>query len=80
MSRTNLIRIFKKNTGITPYKFLLDEKIKVAKALLSTTNMSVKSISEKLGFSDEHYFSYLFKEKVGISPLKYKSQKQIRCF
>lgn len=76
MSRTNLIRIFKKNTGITPYKFLLDEKIKVAKALLSTTNMSVKSISEKLCFSDEHYFSHLFKEKVGISPLKYKAQKK----
>jgi AraC-like DNA-binding protein len=78
MSRTNLIRLFKKNTGITPYKFILDEKIKVAKALLSTTNMSVKSISEKLSFSDEHYFSHLFKEKVGISPLKYKSQKLIR--
>lgn len=72
MSKANLIRIFKKQKGVTPYQFLLDERIKIAKALLLTTSMSVKSISEKLSFADEHYFSHLFKEKIGISPLKYK--------
>lgn len=75
ISKSNLIRVFKKNTGITPYQFLLDEKIRIAKALLSTTTMKVKTISEKLSFSDEHYFSHLFKEKVGMSPLKYKASK-----
>lgn len=75
MSKANLIRIFKQKNGITPYQFILNEKLKVAKALLSTTSMSVRSVSEKLCFADEHYFSSLFKEKVGISPLKYKAQK-----
>lgn len=75
ISKSNLIRVFKKNTGITPYQFLLDEKIRIAKALLSTTAMKVKTISDKLSFSDEHYFSHLFKEKVGMSPLKYKASK-----
>lgn len=72
MSKANLIRIFKKHKGVTPYQFLLDERIKIAKALLLTTSMSVKSISEKLSFADEHYFSHIFKQKVGLSPLKYK--------
>ena len=75
MTKANLIRIFKKHMGITPYQFLLNERIKVAKALLSTTDMSVKSISEKLCFADEHYFSAIFKQKVGLSPLKYKASK-----
>lgn len=75
MSKANMIRIFKKARGVTPYQFLLDEKIKIAKALLLTTSMSVRSISEKLSFADEHYFSHLFKEKTGVPPLKYKQNK-----
>jgi AraC-like DNA-binding protein len=75
MSKANLIRIFKKHKGVTPYQFLLDERIKIAKALLLTTSMSVKSISEKLSFADEHYFSHLFKEKNGLSPLQYKQSR-----
>ena len=76
MSKANLIRVFKKYKGVTPYQFLLAQKIEIAKALLATTEMSVKSISDKLGFADEHYFSHLFKEKVGIPPLKYKAKKR----
>lgn len=76
ISRAHLIRIFKQYKGITPYQFLLNEKIKTAKALLATTEMSVKSISEKLCFADEHYFSHLFKLKTGLSPVKYKAIKK----
>jgi AraC-like DNA-binding protein len=76
MSRSNLIRVFKKHRGITPYQFLLDKKLEIAKALLATTEISVKGISDKLGFADEHYFSHLFKQKIGLSPLKYKAKKR----
>lgn len=76
ISRAHLIRLFKQYKGVTPYQFLLSEKIKIAKALLSTTEMSVKSISDKLCFADEHYFSHLFKQKTGLSPLKYKASKR----
>lgn len=77
ISRAHMIRIFKQYKGITPYQFLISEKIKIAKALLSTTQMSVKSISDKLCFADEHYFSHLFKTKTGLSPLKYKATKRL---
>lgn len=73
MSKSNLIRLFKKHTGQTPYKFLFDEKIRISKVLLRSTNMNVKTISDRLCFSDEHYFSFVFKEKVGVSPLKYRN-------
>lgn len=77
ISRAHLIRLFKQHKGVTPYQFLLNEKMKIAKALLSTTEMSVKSIADKLCFADEHYFSHLFKQKTGLSPLKYKATKKI---
>jgi AraC-like DNA-binding protein len=72
-SKSNLIRVFKKQTGVTPYRFLLDERISVAKTLLSTTSMQVKNIAELLCFTDEHYFSFLFKQKTGLTPSKYRN-------
>ncbi|MBQ8320085.1 MAG: AraC family transcriptional regulator [Clostridia bacterium] len=72
-SRSNLIRIFKKQTGVTPYQFLLLEKINVAKTLLSTTTMQIKNIAELLSFTDEHYFSFLFKQKTGLTPSQYRN-------
>ena len=78
MSKSNLIRIFKKQTAITPYQFLLGEKLKAAKALLNSTTMSIKSISDTLCFTDEHYFSFLFKQKVGVSPSDYREKSLMK--
>lgn len=76
VSKSGVIRIFKRRFGISPYEFLLRAKIEVAKTLLRTTRLSVKSISEKLKIFDEHYFSTLFYKKVGIRPLDYRKQEQ----
>ena len=72
-SKSNLIRAFKKETGETPYQFLLNEKIRTAKKLLITTSLQVKNIAELLCFTDEHYFSFLFKQKTGLTPSKYRA-------
>ena len=72
MSESQAIRLFKKSFGTTPYTYVLLKKISFAKKLLIDTNLSVKEIATKLCFSDEYYFSNIFKEKVGCSPLQYR--------
>lgn len=74
MSKVQLIRVFKHDFGVTPYRYFLMRKIDVAKELLRDTNMSVKSIGEKLSFSDEHYFSKIFKRIAGTPPGKYRKK------
>ena len=64
-----MTREFKRYYGVTPYQYILDRKIAVARRLLLVTNMKVFEISAQLGFSDEYYFSDLFKAKTGVSPL-----------
>lgn len=76
MSKSNLIRIFKKEYGITPYEYLLGLKIDAAKLLLGTTEMSVKEIAERVCVSDQHYFSSLFLARVGMRPRDYRKQKK----
>ena len=75
MSKSNVINTFKKNYGVTPYEYLVNLKIETAKLLLSDTMLSVKKIAEKLAIHDEHYFSNMFKKKVGMRPLEYRRKK-----
>jgi AraC-like DNA-binding protein len=71
-SESQTIRIFKNAYGVTPYTYILDKKISLAKKLLSDTNLTVKQISDKLCFADEYYFSNLFKKKVGVTPSAFR--------
>lgn len=73
ISKSNIIRIFKKRYGTTPYEYLISLKISNAKILLKDTRMTVKEISERLCFSDEHYFSNVFFSRTGMRPRDYRS-------
>ena len=59
MSREHLTRIFQQNMGITPYKFILLEKMEYACNLLRTTTLSVKEIAYETGDSSPEHFSRL---------------------
>lgn len=72
VSKSQMTREFKKYYALTPYQYLLDRKIDIAKSLLNITSMKVFEISETLGFTDEYYFSNLFKQKTGESPLAFR--------
>jgi len=67
-----LSRIFKRDKGITLKEYILEKKILRAKELLTNKNISVKTISDSIGFSDPLYFSRIFKKKTGLSPSKYR--------
>ena len=69
-------RLFRKEMGIPPYRYVLNRKIELACQLLRETGMSVRDIAAYLSFDDEFYFSGLFRRKMGLSPSQYR-QKQL---
>ncbi|MBQ8802759.1 MAG: AraC family transcriptional regulator [Tyzzerella sp.] len=75
ISRSKLIREFKKHYGKTPHAYLLDRKIAFSKMLLQNTNHSIKSISNHLGFADEHYYCNIFKKKTNMTPSEYRKSR-----
>ncbi len=68
VSPNYLSALIKKETGKTFIDLLTEKRIEAAKGLLMCTSMKIKEISEKCGYSDQHYFSYCFKKYSGISP------------
>lgn len=69
-----LTRIFKKETGYVLSDYIVIEKVKVAKELLSHTDRPVSSIASTLGYTNFSYFTKLFKKHVGLGPMEYRSQ------
>ena len=71
-SQEHVIRIFKKNYGITPHRYILESKIRLAMIMLKMTDMRIDEIAEKLSFSDSHHFSTQFKKLMGHTPSLYR--------
>ena len=71
-SKNYVINVFKERYGVTPYKYFTDRKIEVSKSYLTHTNVSIGDIAKLLHYADQQYFSTVFKNSQGISPLKYR--------
>ncbi|MCR4911326.1 MAG: AraC family transcriptional regulator [Bacilli bacterium] len=71
-SKKQITREFKKIFNDTPYNYLINIKMKMAKRLLRASDLSIKEISARIGFENQHYFSNAFKKKTGKSPSQYR--------
>ncbi len=72
MSPTHFTRLFKKETGFSPYNYVLSARLSRAKELLLKTDKSVAEIAYETGFNSEANFIYCFKNSEGISPGKFR--------
>jgi AraC-like DNA-binding protein len=72
MSTTSFYRYFKRELGMSPIEFILNEKIKHAKQLLKNPGIQVNEVCFMSGFEDCNYFIRLFKKHEGITPKQYQ--------
>lgn len=72
-----LTRIFHETYGISPKQYIMDLKLKKARRLLTTTELSVSVIASSLGFDDQLAFSKVFKKEYSVSPTEYRKQSRI---
>jgi AraC family transcriptional regulator len=61
-------REFKKTMGITPYGYIVQQRIDRAKALLQNTSMSITEIGAQLLFATPSHFTATFRKLVGCTP------------
>ena len=73
LSSSHFSRIFKKETGYSPYEYILLVRINKAKHLLRTTRKSVKEIAFAVGYRSESNFCNSFTQRVGVSPADFAS-------
>ena len=67
-----LAYLFKKEIGMAPINYLNDVRIKEAKILLATTDLTIGEIANITGFSSQSFFTQVFKREAGLTPSQFR--------
>ncbi len=76
MSTFHFAREFKRTTGTTPHQYLLQQRIRHAKELLSNSEMPLVDVGFQSGFSHQSHFTRLFRKLTGTTPQSYRLRFQ----
>lgn len=68
LSRGYFIRAFRETTGVTPYQWLLNERIMRARELLKGSEAPLSEVAIACGFADQSHFTRVFTNVVGTTP------------
>lgn len=72
ISESECLRCFRNNLRTTPSRYLREFRLQRAEELLVSTNGKTGDVGAACGFSDAAYFTKLFREAKGCTPLEYR--------
>lgn len=75
MNSQHFLRMFKQVYHITPHQYLIDLKLRKAKELLESTELSISEICQSIGQESVFSFSVLFKKRFGLAPSHYRKEE-----
>jgi len=76
LSVSHFSTLFKQETGCGFVNYLTQVRLTQAAWLLDNTDSAVGEIAQQVGYSEPAYFSYVFKKRYGVSPMKYRYMKE----
>ena len=75
MNKFDLIRKFKKFTGMTPYAFFIDIRMRRALALIRDPKLKIIDVGVLCGFENHSHFTRVFRQKIGMTPSAYRRSR-----
>jgi AraC family transcriptional regulator len=76
LSTSHFSRAFKASTGMAPYRWQLDARIRRAQALLIDTQASLDHVAETTGFADAAHFGRTFRKITGATPAAWRRDRK----
>lgn len=74
MSPRTLLRRFQESTGMTPARWVLDERLSRARQSLIATRLSIEKIAENTGFGTPGSLRHHFQQRFSMSPMAYRKK------
>ena len=76
LSISRFSHLFRQMTGYSPLAFQRHIRVEKSKLLLENQNYSIGEIAQSVGYDDQNYFSRVFTKETGLSPTKYRKQRE----
>jgi AraC family transcriptional regulator len=74
MSPYHFTRLFKESTGLSPYQYVVDARVRKAKELLTTGKFTISEAAYHVGFVDQSHLTRHFKRVFGLPPSRLLSR------
>ena len=72
MNTDYMSRMFKKEKGVSISNYILQKRVDEAKKFLCGSSLPINTVSLHIGYSNFSYFTKMFKENTGLTPLEYR--------
>ncbi|WP_256478965.1 helix-turn-helix transcriptional regulator [Chroococcidiopsis sp. CCMEE 29] len=73
MSQYYFCHLFKRSMGVTPYQYVLQQRIERSKQLLKQNELSIAEIALMCGFKNQSHLTTFFRKLTGITPKVFRS-------
>jgi AraC family transcriptional regulator len=67
--------LFRRSTGLSPHRFVLNQRVERAKELLRDPKLSVLDVSIDVGFEHQNNFARAFRRVIGVSPTQFRRDR-----
>jgi AraC-like DNA-binding protein len=75
-SEKYFIDYFRRRASTTPNRFIVEERLRFASSLLVGTRKKIAAVAQESGFSEDNYFSKVFKRHRGMPPAEYRERNR----
>lgn len=76
LSVYHFARAFRHSTGVSPHRYILEQRVRRAQQLLVQSDRPLAAIASAVGFFDQGHFSRQFRRLVGTTPSSYRKTRR----
>ena len=80
LSPRSLARRFKAATGRSPLTYIQEQRMRTAKELLESTNLTIGEVAFRVGYQDQGHFARLFARTMAVNPTGYRKTVRAKVF
>lgn len=73
-SRSHVLKLFRRHTGRSAKRFVIERQLREARELLLSTTLTVAEIGRRVGIVDPYHFSKLFRRHTGAAPRDFRAR------
>lgn len=72
MSAFHFAHLFKRTTGLSPYRYVIELRLERAKSLLRSTELPITEIAQRVGYWNNSHFAVAFHRATGVTPRDFR--------